>query len=366
MIPLVNLSAQYAGIKEEVLSAIAAVLDANAFIQGEFVARFEDEFLDAIGAQHGAGCANGTAAISLALEALGVGRGDEVITVANTFFATAGAICHVGAKPVFVDVDPATHAMDSALIEAAITPQTKAIVPVHLYGNVADMAPIAALAHRHGLAVVEDAAQAHLATYRGVMAGSIGDAATFSFYPGKNLGAYGDAGFVVTRDAGVAMKVKQLINHGRTDKYAHQIIGYNQRMDGLQGAVLSVKLKHLAAWTAARRHNAALYRQAIKTAGVQFAEPTSDCVPAYHLFVAEVGNRDAVMKNLAGAGIASGIHYPLPLHLQPAFAHLGGRTGMLPITERLAGRIISLPMCAELTSAEIERIASAFDQVAHA
>lgn len=363
MIPLVNLAAQYARIKNEIDAAIQSVIESNDFIQGRFASQFESEFLQALGAEFGIGCANGTAAISLALEALDIGRGDEVITVPNTFFATVGAICHVGAVPVFVDVDRRTQCMDPALIEAAITPKTRALMPVHLFGNVCEMTPILEIAQRNGLRVIEDAAQAHLATYEGRMAGTFGDAATFSFYPGKNLGAFGDAGFVVARDEQVAKRIKRLINHGRSGKYEHEIIGYNQRLDGLQAAILSVKLRHLPAWTTARRHNAAAYRAAITSTQILYAQPTLGAEPAYHLFVVEVERRDAVIAALAAKGIASGIHYPLPLHLQPALAHLGGRAGMFPVTEALAGRILSLPMCAELSEAQVAFISGAFDEV---
>ncbi len=366
MIPLVNLSAQYAAIKDEVHVAIGEVLASNAFIQGKFAAAFESEFLAAIGAAYGFGCSNGTAAIALALEALGIGRDDEVITVPHTFIATVEGICQVGARPVFVDVDARTHCMDPACIEAAITPKTRAILPVHLYGNIAEMDAITGIARRHGLFVVEDAAQAHLATYKGRMAGTLADAATFSFYPGKNLGAYGDAGFLTARDSGVARKARMLADHGRTGKYEHEVIGYNHRMDGLQAAVLSVKLRHLARWTAVRRRNAILYREAIRTPDLCFMEPTPGSDPAYHLFVVEVANRDEVMTSLAEDGISSGIHYPVPLHLQPALSGLGLTEGAFPVTERLARRVVSLPMCAELTEGEIGRIASVFNRVARA
>ncbi|MFN0161667.1 MAG: DegT/DnrJ/EryC1/StrS family aminotransferase [Burkholderiales bacterium] len=366
MIPLVNLTAQYARIRDEVQVAIGEVLESNAFIQGRFASRFEAEFDAALGAGRGVACANGTAAIALALEALGVGRGDEVITVPNTFIATAEAVLQIGAQPVFVDVDPRTHTLDPAALDAAVTPRTRAILPVHLFGNVADMDAILALARRHGLLVVEDAAQAHLAQWRGRSAGTLGDAGTFSFYPGKNLGAYGDAGYVTAADANVAERVRRLADHGRSTKYEHSLVGYNQRMDGLQAAVLSVKLRHLADWTAARRRNAALYRDALQVPGLQFAEPTPGADPVYHLMVVEVSNRDEVMRALEGARIACGIHYPLPLHLQPALAHLGGRRGMFPVAERLAGRVLSLPMCAELDEVQISAVATVFNRVARA
>jgi len=363
MIPFVNLKAQYQRIKPEVLAAMGEVLDTSAFIQGEFAARFEREFVAAQGAAHGIGCSNGTAAIALALEALGIGAGMEVITVPNTFIATVEAIFQVGARPVFVDVDPLTQEIDPALIEAAITPRTRAIMPVHLFGNVCDMDPIMALAAKHDLKVVEDAAQAHLATYKGRGAGTIGDAGTFSFYPGKNLGAYGDAGFVTVRDPVVAARVRKLADHGRDTKYEHSLIGYNQRMDGLQAAVLSVKLKYLAQWTEARRQRAARYRQLISAPGVTCAQPTAGADPVYHLFVVEVGNREEVLRHLQAQGIAAGIHYPVPLHRQPALV-AQGYGGSYPVTERLAGRIMSLPICAEISDAEQDLVVREFNRVA--
>ncbi|MEO8930493.1 MAG: DegT/DnrJ/EryC1/StrS family aminotransferase [Caldimonas sp.] len=363
-IPFVDLAAQYAAIKDEVGAAIERVIASQAFIQGPFVKQFEAEFCAAHGARHGVGCSNGTAAIQLALQALGVGPGDEVITVPNTFFATVEAIAGVGAVPVFVDIDPRTHGIDGSAIEAAVTKRTRAIVPVHLYGNPCDMDAVMAVAERHELVVVEDAAQAHLATYRGRFAGTIGDAGTFSFYPGKNLGAYGDAGFVFSRNAAVDATLRKLLDHGRMGKYEHDVMGANNRMDGIQAAVLSVKMRHLAEWTRTRRAHAALYAERLVGSGATLVQPTEGAEPARHLLVIEVGNRDQVAEHLRGHGIVTGIHYPLPLHLQPALASPNRPTGSFPVTERVAQRVLSLPICGSLTSDKVEFIAARVRDVA--
>jgi dTDP-4-amino-4,6-dideoxygalactose transaminase len=366
-IPLVNLEAQYKKLKPEVLKAIESVLESHSFIQGKEVAAFEREMIECHDALSGVGCSNGTAAISLALEALGVGRDDEVITSAHTFIASAESICAVGAKPVFVDIDPRTYALDIAKVREAITPKTRAIIPVHIYGTPCDMDPLMELAREKNLFVIEDAAQAHLATYKGKYVGTFGDAAGFSFYPGKNLGAYGDAGFIFARDKSVRDRMKQLLDHGRiNEKYRHDIVGYNQRMDEIQAAVLRVKLRYLKEWTDARRRNAALYRELLKDSGVQFMEAPAGADPVYHLFVVQVSNRDEVMSHLKQNGIASGIHYPIPLHLQPAFSNLGYSEGAFPVCERAAKRIISLPLCPELTSEDIETVCRHFKAVARA
>ncbi len=359
-IPFVDLESQYLKLKPEIAAAMNAVLESRAFIQGPFAAQFEEEFSKALGASYGLGCANGTAAISLALEALGVGPGDEVITVSHTFFATAEAIFHVGAVPVFVDIDPRSYTLDPRLLEAAITPRTKAIIPVHLYGTPADMAPIMEIARRHDLKVIEDAAQAHLATYHGQFAGTLGDAAAFSFYPGKNLGAFGDAGFITTASAGAAIQVKRLRDHGRLSKYEHDVIGYNQRMDGLQAAILSVKLKYLPHWTASRRRSAALYDSRLRPHGFKTIEPSNATESAYHLYVVEVENRDEISRILDEVGIGHGVHYPVPLHRQPALKDVMPERVAMPHTEHAASRVLSLPMCGELTEEKIDRICSVF------
>lgn len=359
-IPFVDLKAQYAAIKPEIDAAMAAVIADCAFIQGPYVERFETAFAAACGAAHCVGVSNGTAALTLALEAVGVKAGDEVITVAHTFFATAEAICALGATPVFVDVDAATATLDPAAIEPAITERTSAIVPVHLYGGPCAMDPIMEIARRHGLKVVEDAAQAHLADYRGRRAGTLGDAASFSFYPGKNLGAYGDAGAVTTDDPAVAARVRSQRDHGRRSKYEHDVVGANHRMDGLQGAILDVKLGHLESWTAARRRAAAAYDARLRAAGLETVRPVDGGTSAHHLYVVtlpEGVDRGAVQAALAEQGIATGVHYPVPCHRQPALAALNAPP--LPVTERLAARCLSLPMFPELTDAQVDRVCAA-------
>jgi dTDP-4-amino-4,6-dideoxygalactose transaminase len=358
-IPLVDLSAQYEALKPELHAAIDDVFLAGRYIQGPAVEAFEQAFAGKMGAGHGIGCANGTASLSLALEALGVGAGDEVITVAHTFIATAEAICHVGAKPVFVDIEPAAYGMDAAILEAAITARTRAIIPVHLYGVPCDMDPILAIARKHGLKVIEDAAQAHFATYRGRSVGNLGDCGSFSFYPGKNLGAYGDAGFISTNSADTAALLRKLRDHGRTSKYLHDIIGYNQRMDALQAAMLSVKLRHIGSWIASRRKIAARYDARLRPAGFKTITPQPGCEPVYHLYVVEVSNRDAVAAALGAQQIATGVHYPVPLHKQPALLRQGSHPA-LPVTEKIAARVISLPIYPELVEPDVDRVCDIF------
>jgi dTDP-4-amino-4,6-dideoxygalactose transaminase len=352
-VPFGDLAAQYAAIKDEIDAAIARVIADCAFIQGPHVESFERAFAARIGAAHCVGCSSGTSALVLALEALGVRPGDEVITVAQTFFATAEGILKLGAVPVFVDIDPATHTMDAAAAERAVTPRTRAIVPVHIYGGSCDMDGIGAVARRHGLKVVEDAAQAHLAGYRGRTVGTLGDAACFSFYPGKNLGAYGDAGAVVTADATVAARMRSMRDHGRSGKYEHDAIGDNHRMDGLQGAILEAKLGHLDDWTALRRRAAGWYGARLAKLGVTSVKAVDGGEPVFHLYVVELpagADRDAVQAAMKARGVSTGVHYPIPCHLQPALAD---GTVSLPVTERLAGRILSLPIFPEITEAQV-------------
>jgi dTDP-4-amino-4,6-dideoxygalactose transaminase len=357
-IPFVDLAAQYESLEPDIHAAINEVFRAGAYIQGPAVEAFEQAFAARMGAAHAIGCSNGTASLSLALEAMGVGKGDEVITVAHTFIATAEAICHVGAKPVFVDIESAAYGMDADILEAAITPRTRAIVPVHLYGAPCDMDPILAIARKHALKVLEDAAQAHFATYRGRSVGSLGDCGSFSFYPGKNLGAYGDAGLISTHDASLALLLRKLRDHGRTSKYEHDIIGYNQRMDALQAAMLSVKLRRIDAWIAARRKIAAHYDARLATR-FKTIRPWPHSEPVYHLYVVEVSNRAAVVDALARDGIATGLHYPIPLHKQPALAGHGPHRP-LPVTEKAADRVLSLPIYAELSTEDVDRICDVF------
>lgn len=357
-IPLVDLKAQYLGIKAEVDGAIQRTLDAASFILGPDAEAFEAEFAQFCGATHCVATANGTDATAIALKALGVGSGDEVITVAHTFIATAEGISELGATPVFVDVLPETLLMDPGHIESRITSRTKAIVPVHLYGQVADMDPILAMAEKHGLKVMEDACQAHGATYKGRRAGALGDAATFSFYPGKNLGAYGDAGAITARDAEAADWMRRFRNHGRATKYTHDFIGRNSRMDGLQAAVLRVKLAHLEAWTHRRRELAAAYRERLAPLGVPVVATAAYGEPAFHLFVVRVEGRDRILEGLKRQGIEAGVHYPVPLHLQRAYADLGMKEGSLPVTEAAARDILSLPIYPEMGNEQVERVVS--------
>jgi dTDP-4-amino-4,6-dideoxygalactose transaminase len=358
-IPFVDLASQYEALRQDIHAAIDDVFQKGSYIQGPFVAAFEDAFAAKAGVGHAVGCANGTASLGLALEALGIGRGDEIITVAHTFIATAEAICHVGAIPVFVDIEPDAYGMDAMLIEAAITPRTRAIIPVHLYGAPCDMDAILAIAVRHNLKVIEDAAQAHFSRYRGRTVGGLGDCASFSFYPGKNLGAYGDAGLVTTENAQTAAHIRLLRDHGRTSKYQHEVIGYNQRMDALQAAMLSVKLARIEDWIAARRKIAAHYDARLRPAGFKTIVPVEHSEPVYHLYVVETSNRDAVAAALAKNGIASGVHYPVPLHQQPALRDSGPHR-RLPITERVAARVLSLPIFPELVSSDVDRICDVF------
>ncbi len=363
-IPLVDLGAQYESIKEEVLAAITDVVESRKFIQGPYVQSFEEEFAKSHRASYAIGCSSGTSAISLLLEALGVGAGDEVITSTHTFFATAEAIIHVGAKPVLVDIDPTTYTIDTNQVRAAITSKTKAIVPVHIYGNLCDMAELQEISTKHSIPLVEDAAQAPFAKQGDKYAGTFGQGATFSFYPGKNLGAYGDAGLMFARDEELALKVRKLRDHGRTEKYIHDEIGYNHRMDGIQGAILSVKLKYMEEWTKLRRARANQYRSLLDTSKVTLMKETKGTEPSYHLFVISCENRDEVQTALKTAGISSGIHYPVPVHMQPAMESFGYRKGMFPISEQKAQSILSLPIFPELSIENVERITQIVNRVA--
>ena len=300
-----------------------SVLDSTNFIMGPEVKAFEQAFAAYCGIEHCVGVASGTAALELVLRALDVGPGSEVVTVAHTFIATAEAISAVGARPVFVDIDPRTYTMDPQALAAAITPATRAILPVHIYGQPCDMDAIMAVGRRHGIPVVEDAAQAHGATWHGVAAGGLGDAACFSFYPGKNLGAYGDAGAVTTANAEIAAQVRLLRNHGRRSKYLHEVKGYGERLDTLQAAILCAKLPFLAEWTAARRRLAARYATLLGDSDLVLPYVAPAANPAWHLYVVRTPQRDALLAHLQQRGIGAGVHYPVPLHLQPAYADLG-------------------------------------------
>ena len=354
IIEFVDLKRQYQGLREEVLSGIEHVLDGMNLFLGENVYRLEEEFAAYCGTSHAIGVGSGTDALHLALRAVGVGPGDEVITVSNTFFATVEAIALCGARTVFVDIDPATYTMDPSQIEAAITPQTKAIVPVHLYGHPADMDPIIAIGRRHGLSIVEDACQAHGAEYKDVRIGSFGDAAAFSFYYSKNLGAYGEGGMVVTKDREIATQVQMLRNHGSKERYRHALLGVNARLDEIQAAVLRVKLPHLDSWNAARRTWAEEYSRRLadlEDVVTPVVQPYAKHV--FHLYVIRTADRDHLQRWLKNHGVSTGIHYPVPVHLQEACADLGYAAGSLPETEAAAQEILSLPMFPELTVDEV-------------
>jgi len=355
-IPLVGLFAQYQQIKAEVDLAIEKIINSSAFVGGEAVQAFEEEFARYCESDHCVGVANGTDAIYLALRALGIGQGDEVITVSHTFIATAEGITLAGAKPVFIDIKEDTMLMDPALLEAAITPRTKAIIPVHLYGQTCEMDEILRIARKHKLKVVEDAAQAHGAKWKGKRAGSLGDVACFSFYPGKNLGAFGDAGGVVSNDKAMTDRLRMIANHGSTTKYSHEVEGVNSRLDGLQAAILRIKLRRLDEWNEQRRSHAKYYTGALGKSQLTPVAVHQDAEPVWHLYVVRSTEREELQKTLSDEGIATGIHYPTPLHLQPAYKYLDMPFGALPITERVAREIVSLPMYPELTMVDLEAV----------
>ncbi|MGC8836830.1 MAG: DegT/DnrJ/EryC1/StrS family aminotransferase [Anaerolineae bacterium] len=355
-IPLVDLKAQYLRIKDEIDAAIQRCIDGANFILGPEVAAFEEEFAAFCGVRHVVGVDSGTAALHLALRILGVGPGDEVVTTTYTFIATAEAVSLVGARPVFVDVDPRTYNMDPAKLEAAITPRTRAVIAVHLAGQPADMDPILEIARRHGLPVIEDAAQAHGAAYKGRPVGTFGDLACFSFYPGKNLGCYGDGGALATDRDDYADQARLLRDHGRRSKYEHLVIGYGYRLDALQAAILRAKLPHLHAWNEERRAHAADYARLLRPLGVGLPQELPGARSVYHLYMVRVPARDRVFAYMRERGIGVGIHYPIPLHLQPVYRDLGYREGDFPEAERAAREVLSLPMYPELTQAQMERV----------
>lgn len=359
-VPFLDLKAQYVSIKDEVNAAIQDVLDNTAYILGKHVTGFEQKFAEAHSAQRCIAVSSGTDANHLALWALGIKAGDEVIVPANTFIATAWGATLCGATPVFVDCESDSYNIDPSLIEAAITPRTKAIVAVHLYGQPADMDALKAVADKHNLFLVEDAAQAHLAEYKGKRVGSMGVTTSFSFYPGKNLGAYGEGGSVTTNDAELAKQIQMLREHGSVQKYQHEILGHNYRMEGIQGAVLGVKMKYIEEWTEKRRAVAAKYRALlgeVKEVVLPAEMPYAKHV--YHLFVITTPKRDELQKALADQGVATGLHYPLPLHLQNCFKDLGYKKGQFPVTEALAEQCLSLPMYPEMTDEQINYVAEA-------
>jgi dTDP-4-amino-4,6-dideoxygalactose transaminase len=363
VILFLDLKAQYEEIKPRVDAAVARVIESAQFVLGPEVAAFEERFAAYCGVRHCVALNSGTSALHLALLAAGVGPGDEVITVSMTFVATTAAILYCGAKPVFVDVDPDTWTMDPNLLHAAITPRTKAILPVHLHGLMADMDPIIEVADRAGLIVIEDAAQAHGSEYRGRRAGSIGDIGCFSFYPGKNLGAYGEAGAAVTNSSDLARQLALLRDWGQESKYNHVLPGYNFRMDGIQGAVLNVKMAYIESWTEARQTVASHYDRLLARAQFKRPAPPPHCRHVYHVYAVEVEHRDQVQKALSAAGIGTGIHYPVPVHLQKAYGELGYGRGDFPVTEAIANRFLSLPIYAELQPEQVANVVLELENV---
>lgn len=362
MIPLVDLKAQYRTIRDEVTPAIEKVLESGQYVMGPEVSSFEREFAAYCQTSEAIGVNSGTSGLHLALLAAGIGPGDEVITVPFTFVASVAAIQYAGARPVLIDVDPISLTMDVGQIESAITSRTKAILPVHLYGQMADMGPIIEIAARRELVVIEDAAQAHGALYKGRPAGSIGDLGCFSFYPGKNLGAYGEGGAITTNNLEYARTVRRLRDWGSDQKYVHVLKGYNFRLEALQAAILRVKLRHIDEWTRARQKHAATYNALLRplaAAGLQTLVESAREAHVYHVYALRTDRREDLQRSLLDAGVQTGIHYPVPVHLQPAYSDLGYSTGDFPVAERAATEVLSLPMYPELELSQLEHISSA-------
>jgi len=357
-VPYLDLPAQMRGLRKEIDAAIARTLDNCSFCLGPDVAQFEKDFARYCGAEHCVGFNSGTSALHIALLLLNIGHGDEVITTPCTFVATSWAISYVGARPVYVDIEDATFNLDPARVERAITPRTKAIMPVHLYGHPANLEPLLEICRRHNLPLVEDAAQAHGATYKGKAIGTFGAVSGFSFYPGKNLGAYGEAGALVTNNSAFATRARGLREHGSTQRYYHDEIGYNYRMEGIQGAVLGIKLKHLETWTSERRRVAHRYNELLANTPLQLPREADYAESAWHLYVVRHPRRDELKKYLEANQVGCALHYPLPLHLQKAYAHLGYKQGAFPIAEKAARQCLSLPIFPELTDTQIQRVAA--------
>lgn len=358
-VPFLDLKAQNASVEREIRAALDEVISASAFILGPAVERFEKNFAQFVGTKRCVGLNNGTTSLQMALIACGIGAGDEVITTPLTWVSTAWAISYVGAKPVFVDVDPVSYTIDPNLVRQAITPKTKAIMPVHIYGQMADMESLSAIANEFGLTLIEDAAQAHGATQNGKMAGSIGHAGSFSFYPGKNLGAFGEGGAITTNDDAIATRIARLRDHAQNGRHNHVEIGFNTRMEGIQGAVLDVKLKHLAGWNNARRQHAKYYEKELGSlAGLQIPRVAPGHDPVWHVYCVEVqsGSRDWLKDAMNEKGIAVGVHYPTPVPFQPAYAYLGHRPGDFPVAERIMKNCMSLPMYPELTPDQLKAV----------
>lgn len=365
-IPFVDLKAQNQELSGELQSAIDEVTQTAAFILGPAVERFEKSFARYCEAEHAVGLNNGTSALHLALLACGVGPGDEVITTPHSWISTSWAISYTGAKPIFVDIDPTTYNLDPSKVESAITPATKAILPVHLYGQSADLDPLLAIATEHGLTLIEDAAQAHGARYRGRRVGGLGKIGCFSFYPGKNLGAFGEGGAIVTQDAALAERIRRMRDHAQQGRHVHVELGFNMRMEGLQGAVLDVKLRHLDRWNAARASRADRYRELLAgVPGLILPAPEDPASHVWHLYVVRVlsRDRDSVRAALAERGVQTGVHYPTPIPLQPVYASLGHRAGDFPVAEAVMSSCISLPMYPQLEDEQVERVATSLREV---
>jgi dTDP-4-amino-4,6-dideoxygalactose transaminase len=362
-VPFVDLKAQYAAMKEEIHASIMEVVENTAFVGGKYVDQFEKDFAEFCGCKYAVGMSSGTSALQLALLGLGVKPGDEVITAANTFIATTEAITHAGCSISLVDADAGNFNIDPALIEAAITERTKVLIPVHLYGQTADMDAVMEIAKKHNLLVLEDAAQAQGAEYKGKMAGSLGDAASFSFYPAKNLGAYGDAGIVVTNDEAVADRVRLFSNHGRRSATDHSVEGFNERLDGIQAAVLSTKLPRLQKWNDLRREAADRYNTLLSGLDVVTPGEMSYAKHIYHLYVIRIRERDKVRETMAEKGVGCGMHYPIPIHLLDAYKRLGKSAGSYPVTEKVASEILSLPIFPEITPEQQEYVAQSLAEV---
>jgi len=361
-VPYLDLPAQMRGLRQEIDAAIARTLDNCSFCLGPDVAEFEKGFAQFCGAEHCVGLNTGTSALHIALLLLNIGPGDEVITTPSTFVATSWAISYVGAKPVYIDVDDATFNLDPKRVRQAITPRTKALLPVHLYGHPADLDSLNEICREHKLPLVEDAAQAHGATYKGKVVGTFGAMSCFSFYPGKNLGAYGEGGALVTNDAALATRARALREHGSTQRYYHDEVGYNYRMEGIQGAVLRVKLKHLGEWTRQRRRVALRYHELLAGTPLQLPVEADYAQSAWHLYVVRHPRRDDLKKYLDACQVGCALHYPLPLHLQKAYAHLGYKLGDFPVAEKAAKECLSLPIYPELTDAQIQRVVAAIKE----
>jgi dTDP-4-amino-4,6-dideoxygalactose transaminase len=362
-IPFLDLGAQYASIRDDVLDALRDVAESTTYVLGPRVAEFEKAFADYVGAKHCIGVNSGTSALHLALICGGVGPGDEVITVPMTFIATTWAISYIGATPVFADIDPVTYTMDVRQVERRITRRTRAILPVHLYGQPADLEPLLEIGRRRGIPVIEDAAQAHGASYHGKGAGTLGLCGCYSFYPGKNLGAYGEAGAVVTDEPAIAKRLRALRDHAQSHRYHHAELGFNYRMDAFQGAVLSVKLKHLEAWTEARRRLAQRYRERLEHLPLKLPTEALGRRHVWHLFAVLHPHRDRIRRELEARGIPTGLHYPVPVHLQDAYAHLDHREGDFPISERVARDGFTLPLYPEMTDAQQDRVIGGLNEI---